>query len=408
MAFVDALRRLAVTEESLANFATDLTGSGTYLDVPALEGTIELDLQEPPLETNLVQQDVDGYAPTVPGPLRASLNFSCRLAAMGTAAGDGVGVILNDAAGLLEVLRLTFGGIHPTSAASGTDVASAADARTITLTSATGFVPGGALGWVDATGVYHCREIASVATDTVTLKQDLPATPSTGDDIYLGVTIYPTGTNDSSLQFIVEGDNPEDRWLLLGGQMSGAPSFTRENGGLADIGFTLEFANWAKLPTAAITPATYPNHSPTQVNGSFQTGQTTTLTERDAATTNYTFNAPVYVALNSASGVNTIRRWVRTRGVPMAELGVSFPYVDGTWVTARSAGTRDYAIWDQMQRVPGRTVVLSLPANQVVNWERGEENTLAYETVTFRASQDTATTPNTSDLQRATMRLHFL
>ena len=90
-----------------------------------------------------------------------------------------------------------------------------------TVTSAAGFLAGGAIAWVNGSGVLEVREIESIAANSITLKHAFSAGPTNAQVAYAAATYSFTEDPQESLQFIVEGVENEDRWLLLGGQAVG-------------------------------------------------------------------------------------------------------------------------------------------------------------------------------------------
>ena len=402
------LQRLAVTEEATGSFAIDVTASATYRDVPIQEGSLQVTLNKPALDPNTVQQNIDALAQHVYGPRSATMSFTCVLGATGVAAGDGDSPPNFAAAALTQILRTTFGGAF--SAGAGTDVSSVTDANKFDATSLTAFDDGGVIGWPDSAGQIHAHEIQAVAAD-ITTKIDLPATPDVADVLYAGMTIYPTNDPDKSLQFILEGAEADDRWLLMGGQLSSAPAISRTLGELPTITFNFTFADWALEPSAAITAAAYGTFSPTHVHGYFRAkAASITLSARALlcpATVEYSLSSPVFGPVMCGSGVNTIKRWRRVRAVPFVEVSITVPYEDQTWFTARDNRTI-YHLEDQMGTTAGGIVLITVPAAYVVDVQRVEQAGLAYQRITFRSTIDAYVQTSTDELAVAAMRIHFL
>lgn len=403
---IQNLQRLAVTKESSANFATDLTGSATYLDVPAQEGSVSLTLTEDSLETQALQQYLDAYPLRVRGKRMAELSFTMPLHPTGTAAGDGGTSAAEDANALIQMLAVIMGGID--AANDGTTFATVTDEDTWTLTSGTGFTAGGAIGWTDSSSVFHAREL--VGNLGAAPKIALPSAPSVSDVAYAGTTLYLGDDPTDTLQFIVEGAEQDDRWLLLGGQATAAPTVSLALGEIPTITFTFSFADWESLGSAAITAASYSAYSPIANVGSFfraQVAGTSTLQNLDISAIEWTLNAPVYQMVPSPSGTNTVARWRRSRAVPAAEVSITLPYESTTWWTERDDRDR-YHLGYQIGSTAGECVLLTVPNGQVVDAQRVDGDGIASQQVTFVATVDGTIAGSRSEQRGSAFRIHVL
>ncbi len=413
MSIEDArIQRLAVTQESLANFGADLSGSATYYDVPAQEGSIAVVLARPTINPQHVMQHLDAHQLEVLGPKGAQLTFTMPFGPTGDAAGDGVTSPVATASPLLMILSTIFGGIDTNT---GTDVVSAASASALTLTDTTDLVTKSGLGWAASTGIVHFSEVRTAGGGAVTLTTDLPATPSASDVIYASTVIYPAQNNDTSLQFILEGAEEDDRWLLTGGQATAAPTITiGDSNSIPTITFTLTFTGHEALTSAAITTATYDGYQPEYSHGEFRlkaggTG-TTTRTLMDIASRSYTLNSPVYVPIKSPDapqpGHTPQARWQRTRATPFCETKIQIPFEDLSWFTARAARTLYHAV-DVIGTSAGGIVAIAQPTVQIVDVQKVSVADLAYQELTMRSTID-AYGAVTTDLRGAAMRIHFV
>lgn len=401
-----AIARTALLKES--SFAVDETDTGTYLDTPVIEGSGQLTLNTAHLEVAIQQQHLYGRALTVLGPKEAQYTFQVPCYGYGTAAGDGADSAAEDSNALIQLLAGAFGGID--AANTGSTVDTAASATAFDPTSATDFLEGCAVGWANSSGNIEARVIGDEAAGTVTLKSALSATPSGSDVLYAGTTIYPTQDPQGTFQMIVEGAEQSDRWLLMGGQFSAPPQLTRNNGEVPMWTFTLTFADWAKEPDASITTATYSNYSPTYVHGDFAlkisgTG-TTTHTQVDVASVNYSFNGPVFQRVSSPNGTNTIARWRAQRVKPLVQVTVTLPYESYAYWTDRDDRDSFY-IHDQIGLSAGSVVLLETSTAQIQNPQRMSQDGLAYQQLEFHAGLDDGVT-GTGDLHVAPFRIHFL
>jgi hypothetical protein len=405
-----ALRRIALTEEADGAFATDVTGSATYLDIPFQEGTANLTLNLPELDAQVAQQRIDARNQIVFGPKSAELSVTVPLGATGVAAGDGSDSPAFDDQALLLLLKIVFGGVNDEN--TGSAVGSATSGYNITPDDSNAFDGGEALGWVSSNGQLEGRSAINAGT-AVNLKDQLSATPSSPDVLYAGTTIHPTANPLTSIQMIVEGAEQDDRWLLMGGQVTSAPTITIALGEIPTISFTITFANWASEPSAAITIADYGTFTPVAYTGSLRaingvaSGSTSGVC-LDAAMINLSMNAPVYMPVRSGCGTNTIKRYRRNRAVPFCTLTVHIPYEDTSWFTEREDGEY-YGLTIQIGAAAGQVVLLEIPKAQVTNVQLIDEGGLAYQAVTFSATNDSfVSQADDDDIRYAAFRLHFL
>lgn len=409
---IQELQRVAVTEEAAgaANFGIDVTASAPFLDVP-VQGTASVELMEPELDPGIQQQRIDAFNTIVFGPKAAKVSLTIPLAPTGVAAGDGDTSPAYTTQGLLMLFKIIYGGAND--ANTGTDVATVTNAYNFGPTLTSGLDGGESFGWINASGSLEARTIVEGAGSTVTVRDQLSATPSVSDVIFAGTTIYPTSDPQTSVQLLVEGAEEDDRWLLMGGQQVGAPSFNITLGEIPTVTFTLEFAAWMKEPTQTITPGSYGTFAPTfaweslrVINGTASGSISGACL--DAASLSFAFNGPTYVKVPGGCGVNTVMRWKRKRAVPFAEPSMNVPYEDYSWFTEKDDGEY-YGIFLQIGNTPGGTVLLDIPRAQVMLPKRVGENGLAYQTLTFKATTDTHVTQGVDDdLRYAAFRIHFL
>ena len=386
-----ALQRIALTEESNSDFCVDLTGSATYIDLPFQEGSAQLALNADILRPNTVQQRIDAQPGNVLGPKGATLTVTCVLAPYGNNGGDSPAV--TDFA-LGQLLKTFMGGADAST--TGTTF-TGGTAAAPTVTSATPFAAGGAIGWADSDGIVHLHEIDNVASTTINLHQAFPSAPSNTNVARAATTLYLTDNPDTSIQMIVEGAEQDDRWLLMGGQLTAAPTLSITVGQLPTITFTIGFAYWKSLTGAAITPATYNNFVPTYFEGfvrikSYDSGTARTL--YDTAAVTWEQQGPVYVPVASPSGTapqlggRPMKRWRRNRVVPVARFGMSIPYEDTTWFTARD-NLNNYHLELQIG-TDTNALLLTLPRLECTDVQRIDQDGLAYQQVSFEATIDGA------------------
>ena len=410
---VHSVQRLRVWSES--SFATDGTGTlANYTDVPVREGTGTMTLTLDSLDPMQQVQSRVEYREEVLGKRSATLQFTLNLAPTGTAAASGIAAV-QGALGLL--LKATYGG-----ETLGTGTTFTGGTATIpTVTSAAGFLAGGAIGWSNASGVLEVREIESIAGNSITLKHAFSAAPTNAQVAYAAATYSFTEDPQESLQFIVEGVEAQDRWVLLGGQAVGGVTVAIDPSGAAlpSIQFSMTFANWldstecAGSITGTIGNATYSNYSPIVGQAgelrAFVVGASTLTTSSIVHCSALAFSPKVvFVPVTSPSGTNTIYRWRAGRAMPPVEGSFTTFFQDYTWWSARAAKS-DYDIAYQMGQAAGSTVVITAPTVQIVNPQRvADGNQLAGQAVAFKGRRDTDTGASTTALAKSPTRIHLV
>lgn len=403
------LQRIAVYDESNAEFAdTSLPGAGPA-DLPFQEGSAQLALNKDPLNTQVVQQYMDARSPVILGPKMASLTVTVPLAAVGSASTSPA----YTAWGLGLLLKSSFGGVADSNAST---TFTGGTAAAPTLTSATGFEAGGAVGWVDADGIYHLHEIDNIATLTANLHQAFPGAPSNTNPARAATTFYLTEDPDTSIACVVEGKEQDNRWALVGGQLTAAPTLAFPLGEIPTITFTITFANWIELSPAAITPATYANTSHVYTEGFLRIKQYDTGTSRtlyDAAQIDFELQGPIYVPVRSPSGTSpqaggmTVYRWRRNRVTPIARMSMNIPHENNDWWDNRDALSNYHIEWQIGTSAAGKAITISLPRAEVVNVQPVNQDGLAYQRVTLEATTDGATGDASTEIMRSAMRIHF-
>jgi len=405
---VFALQRIAVYTEANSAFA-DTSLPGDAADLPFQEGSAQLALNRDPLNPQVVQQYMDARSPVVLGPRMATLTVTVPLAAVGSQSTSpaftdwGLGILLKSA----------FGGADDSNA---NTTFTGGTAAAPTITSATGFSSGGAIGWVDGSGVYHLHEIDNVSTLTVNLHQAYPSAPSNTNPARGATTFYLTEDPDTSIACLVEGKESDNRFALVGGQLTAAPTFAFPLGEIPTVTFTLTFADWVELSPAAITAATYGETEHIYTEGflrikAYDTGTARTL--YDAAQIDFELSGPIFVPVRSPSGTApqaggmTAYRWRRNRVVPIARMSMNIPHENNDWFDNRDA-LNDYHIeWQIGTSGAGKAVTISLPRAEVVNVQPVNQDGLAYQRVTFEATIDGATDDASTEIMRSAIRLHF-
>lgn len=406
---VTPLVLLQSREEADGAFAQDVSGSA-FIDLPIREGTEQLNLSPNPLDTETAQQRIDGYGSVIAGPKFAELTFGMNIGCSGAPAGDGQQSIARDDSPLTHLLGIGMGGCDDQNA--GTDVDSGTSATEFSVTSAAGFAKGGAFARVrDSDGRLEAREVAGVSGTDITSRLALSDTPSANDVIYAATTCYPTENPLTSFQMKRWGTELQDRWHLLGGQLT-ALAFSTETGAIPTITPSFRFANWqpaedasSRFDSGILPLGSYGDFWEL----AFMDSEVLAVPVADSTRT--LLHAPqlaiqsqlAYVPAPSVSGVNTVLRMRRNRVAPTFALTFSTYLEDYAWVNA-ARNRAYYYLQIQIGSDPQRgCILLTFPRAQVVSAIPNDTAGLRTQEVTVRCTNDT---DDTSELTRAVSRVH--
>lgn len=414
--------RVYVEPAGTSTFAVDHTGTlGDFTDVPAQEGSISLELNQDTHNPAHVLQDVRDYQVEVVGKKGWSLSFTVPFAPTGVAASASK----TGAAGPLSPLLGTimggeFRGRGSTAATGGWGSAGGGAVAT-----ASGFRAGGVAGVV-ISGVYYVSPIKSVIGSTVTLKRRFPSAPASGQAIYSGVTYYWTRDPNKSLQFIVEGQEANDRWVLLGGQGTVQPELTLD-GEVQALTFEITGPKWlhaadaagsADLNGTAIGNATYSNYEPITGHAGeliVRTNGVTTYTGSQVHASAINFeNGMTYQPIPSPSGVEGVlrHRLVRASGTPPIAGSFATFYEDTARWTNKTNKTA-LMVFYRAGTTKGQAVAVDAPTVQVVNPQLEDQDNVKGQTVEFRGRMDDdaalPTSPSTAETEQGTSpwRIHL-
>ena len=411
---VHALRRVRVDTEPAGSFTTSLTIPGTFTDVPAIEGTIEMKLNRPLLYPAPVQQRLDEYRVGVVGPTACELSFSCVLASTGTDASNNVAQVAPQ--GLGVILAACMGGQNLGTGDTTIAGVTSSSPGTFTIPSGSAathnFIAGAAVGFGTAGGgtAMEYREIDQVAVgDTVTIKNYTTAPVGASGTVRACASYYLASNPDTSLQFVVEGYEQSDRFQLFGCQLS-KMEFELVTGELPKINFTFKGAYFASISDAALGAATYTNYSPIYFHGDFlwHTNAQSTATRVDVSKVTFEPNIE-YIPVTGPNGAQNqpIIRWRRTRSVPVIKGSFTTYYEALTYHTEKtSVNTRGAFL--QIGDQAGQSILLSAPTVQVSDVQREDSDGISGVTVQYEGREDgDAVVGSNTDLGESAFRIHF-
>lgn len=414
---VSIVQRIRVYTEPAGSFAVDHTGTlGDFSDVPVAEGTAQLTLTQETHNPLQVRQNMLDYQEEVIGKKRWTLNFSTAFAPTGVAAGNATAATVGSIQTMLKaVMGGEFKGTGSTAATGGWSTAGGGN-----VASGGGFRAGGVAGWKDANGVLHLRPVKQVSTNTLTLKVRFPSAPASGDTIYSGATYFWTQDPDTTLQFIVEGYEQQDRWVLLGGQGTVTPQLGLD-GSVQQLQFSFTGVDWlegdeaagaASIHGTSIGAATYGRFDP--ITG--HVGRLLVATNGTQALTGATVDvsevsfAPggSYVEVPSPSGVQGVARWRLTRasGSPMVSGTFSTYFTNYDRWDARDTKA-DKLVFYQNGATEGKAVAIEAPTVQFTDVQRNDQSGIAGEQVSFKGRLDGDTAGTSSDQSKSPHRYHF-
>lgn len=421
---VSLVQRLRVVVEAAGSFATDGSGTlGNYLDVPMIEGSAQLTLTQETQNPQQALQDIRNYQEEVIGKKTWSLTFNVPFHPSGVAATNGV-TATGGYLGLM--LKAIMGGEFLGTGTTVTAAGGWSNSATGNVATGTNLRAGGLLQWADTSGVVHAREIEAVTGQVVTLKVGLPAAPSSSDVLATGATYFWTQDPDTSLQFIVEGYELQDRWLCMGGQGTFTASRPLD-GTIPTISFTITGTKWLEGDEAAgasnihgtnLGAATYSNYEPITGQAGrliVQTVGTATLSGATVDASEIAFTPGFEkTAVTSPSGSEGILRWRMTRA------GGTAP-VEGTFSTYFTG----YGNWDSRDTKAdktinyqngvsfGKTTLETAPTVQFVDVQRVDADNIAGEQITYRGRTDTDTDSTVTvgatnyDIAKSPHRIHL-
>lgn len=412
---VQSVQRIRAFVES--TFGADSSASAaSFTDLPIVEGTATLTLTRDELNASPLVQHIDEATERVLGKRSATLSFQMNLSPTGTAAVTGQSSITS---GLGMILKAIMGG---ETLGAGTTAGVGSTASALVCTSATPWDSGQVVGWTNASGVVEWREVETrPSSTTLTLKRGFSGSPANGNILYNAATYFMTANPTTSLAFIVEGLEPDDRWLLTGGQGVGGITIALDmtGGTIPRVTINMTFARWfasnetGSSLTGTLGTATYSAFSPIVGEaGNFEiwtVGAATFATTQSIHVSALAFEPHIaFVPYTSPSGVNTVKQWVKSRN-PDSPVQGSFtlPYQDTTWFAHRNSRS-DLAAQYVAGVAGGAAVIISTPTIQILNPQRAADaGGLAAQTIMFKGRRDTDAGAATTDQAKSPLRIHL-
>lgn len=408
------LGRLRVAVESTrANFGISQAGTpANFVDMPFAEGSIQVTKNQDQLAPNSTQGFLDSYERSVLGKKALTLSLTTHLGGTGTAL-DGINAPLTSTTWwLARLLETIMGGLNtPSTPGAATQVQAGSTATVINVTTGHGarFTAGGAIACI-VNGRYEAREVLSVATNAVSVKVAFSGVPATSSQVLAAQTFHLTEDPVNSLQFILEGRESADRWVLTGCQ--GGIGINVSTGELAQLSLNLNGADWQQLAPTAFTPGTLTNYNPTAVvDSEFIVGTIGSTTRNVVNCQAQTWTPGItYTPITTPGiGVNTLIGFRRTRA--RAVTGSFQPYFDAAsppdWYAQQNTRA-NLALFQQIgSSLTGSGIVLlSAPTVQLTSPpQRADNGGLSALNVTWEARNDEALA-GASELQRSALRIH--
>lgn len=407
---VAATPTAAIGADSSANIAS-------FTDIPFREGTAQMVLTRDEMPTGVAVQHIDEDNEKVLGKRSATLTLTLNLAPTGTAAVTGTTAVTSP---LGMLLKAVMGG-EDLAAGSTSATSTAIVLKCSTASHASRWAAGKMVGWSNASGVVEWRGVKSVSptAGTVTLKHGFSAAPSAAAAFYNAAVYYMTADPDTTLDFLVEGLDSDDRWLLTGGQAIGGMSLTFDLTGAAipSVTFNLTFANWyasnetANPITGTLGTATYTATSPIVGEAgelrAWTVGSATYVTTTRLHVSAMTWEPHIgFSPVTSPSGRNTVWRWKKMRQTAGPVSGsLTFPYEDTAWWASRNSKA-DLEIQYTAGVAAGSAVIVEGATVQPLNPQRAPDAAqIAAQVLMWSGRRDTDIGSSTNDLAKSPLRV---
>lgn len=405
------IQRLRLYEEPNGSFATDHTGTlGDYIDVPAAENSLRMVLNENSESPSPLQQYIDGMTARIATIRDWTLDFTIPMGTLATKATDGVAA---SQIAVGRLLKIAMGGQR---LGTGDTINDAGVAVTdFDVTTVARWAAGAALSVNSGTGgTYECREIKSISSSNLVLKRVLSNAPSNGAALRAAATYYLNlgdGDTVTSAQFIVEGLNTTDRWLLMGGQLASL-TFDLTPGAIPKMTFGWKGTNWidgstatTDLSASALAAATYSASYIAVRDSTFYLSTVANTAQNIIYPSTITITPNIqYEAVRNPGADETVLLWVRKHAPPVVTGSFIYPDEDATI----GLDTTSYALEFQIGFTTTGQILMTIPTAQVLSRQRIDVGGVAGQEVTWEARNDSETSEGTSSaLGRSAMKIHL-
>ena len=415
---VQRIRFQVVAATPTAAVGADSSASiASFIDLPFREGTAQMVLTRDELDPMQAVQNIYEGRERVLGKRSATLSVTVNLSPTGTAAVTGTTAVTSP---IGRLLKAVMGGEN-LAAGSTSATSTAIVLKCATASHCNRWAAGCVVGWSNGTFV-EWRGVESVSTSTsVTLKHAFSGTPAAGNIFYNAATYYMTADPDTTVDFLVEGLDSDDRFLLTGGQAVSGIGITFDLTGAAipSVTFNFTFANWyasnetGSSITGTLGTATYSATSPIVGEAgefrSWTVGASTYVTTSRLHVSAVTWEPHLsYVPVTSPSGRNTIWRWKAARNSDSPVAGsFTIPYEDTTWFANRNS-LADKNAMQVAGTAGGSAVILDAPTIQILNPQRAADASgIAAQTLMWKGRRDTDVGSSTSELAKSPFRIHL-
>lgn len=415
------LRRLRAQIEAAGSYAVDDTSTpSNFDDVAFIEDTFQAERTQAELMPNISEVFKDQVQESYWGPKSNTIGFSTYLYSHGQDLDGDVTATADADWAYGAMWGAVLGGRSATSNEGAQTVVQASPSPTTTAVElnvghAAGRAPvGNAIG-ISVGGVYQCREVLSIATDLVTVKEAFSAAPSASDVVRGSITYYLTEDPDTSMQFLVEGREASDGFGHLGCQLTSL-GFSFGFGELIQVAWQWAGSTWVGPQSATIAAqdlsaygAPIPAEPLTLHVGTFTAGSASSLSDVCPYSSVEISPNISFAPVTCGSATDTVSRMYRQRSAEgVCTATFTLPFEDSTWYDYWNNST-DLYLTLQCGATVGATVLIALPTVQVINVQEAEATTgIRGQQVTVRARQDAHISSPSSELQRSAMRVHLL
>lgn len=403
-------------EPNRAAFAVDHSGTlGDFDLVPVIEGTLDFDPLLTGVDPGQAVHHIYDWREEIHGPKRWTLSFQVPLAPTGTLAGD----TETATSGIIgKLLKVVMGGEAlgvGTTVSTNWGTAAGGD-----VTVATSLNPGMAIAWADANGRLHARELKSKASSTLATKIAFPGTPQATDLIRPAATYYLHKNPTTAAQFIVMGEEEDDRYIFMGGAGTVSLNLPLTGDQVPTLSFEFVGRRWeygedgaTDLSLEAFNPEAYADYSPiTDHVGELieQAVGTSTLSQTPVKGLSFdlTLENREITAPHAEEGLLHHRR-VRQNGPTIQGTLMPSFFEDLTRMKRRDNKDDVYLAYSFGTTATSGVVLITASTVQYTGVDREDGDAVAVESITWKGRNDAETVEATAtDLGLSCFRIHII